>query len=282
MPEIFRYETEQRQIRFYDRAAAVGKLMLGQFNSWQQFLEPETNDLKNIPRRDLKELSKDANKRLSKEIKKFCDQNFIGMNAQILNELYELIKSLRGIEIPLSEFEAKFAKANPKIYQGNPQHLTLCISLWGLQFRYPEDEITKDLIEALKILGQSADSLAERKHKTHADLILERDVIGSWNRQLSFASRSILLNSFNLLEAYLNGLAWAYAKSNDLSSLSNNDKKLLLDHSSNSLRDKVMKYPRIISGIELWKPDDETFEQLLGNLKPFRDSMVHASKHFMT
>lgn len=277
MTELFRSDSEKRIVRQIGRAAAVGKLMLHELENWQQFLIPETDDLDAIPRRELKALAKDSTSRLSKEIQKFCSKNFIGMNVEVLNRLYDAILTNRTLEIPLHEFESKYAKLNPRIFQGNPRHLTICISLWGLQFRHPEDEISKDLIEAIKILRDSGENLMKFQAMNQSELVAEKDNIATIHRRNTFAARSILLTSFNLLEAYLNGIAWDYATKNDLSNLSNNDKKLLTDHSSNSLREKLIKYPRIISGTDLWDNNDAMIDELIGNIKQFRDSMVHAS-----
>ncbi len=277
MNNIFRSSQEEKIVRRYYKAASVGRLMLHEFSSWHDYLEPETMDLDSIPRRQLKDMATNANKILAKEILKFCNRNFDGMTIDSLVELYEEIKGLRGLEIPLEEFESRFAKVNPIVYKGHPKHLTLCFSLWGLQFRCPEDEITKDICEAIDILEETGRKIHDLQDIDHIQAEKNKSHISDLTRKNVFASRSILYSSFNLLEAYLNGLSWCYCKTNDLSQLSKNDRKILEDHSSNSLKDKLIKIPRIISGTELWDSTDQMVDELIGNLKKFRDAMVHAS-----
>jgi hypothetical protein len=77
------------------------------------------------------------------------------------------------------------------------------------------------------------------------------------------------------MEAYLNGLAWNYCQSNDLSLLSNRKVKLLTDASTASIRDKLTKYPAIIVGRDDVAIDSAS--DFLDIIKPFRDSLVHPS-----
>ncbi|MBT3322260.1 MAG: hypothetical protein HN392_08235 [Anaerolineae bacterium] len=66
-------EREANLIRRANRAAAVGRLMLGEFYSWNQFLEADSVDLVSLPRRMLKSGLRDIKARLSQEIGAFCD-----------------------------------------------------------------------------------------------------------------------------------------------------------------------------------------------------------------
>jgi hypothetical protein len=81
------------------------------------------------------------------------------------------------------------------------------------------------------------------------------------------------------MEAYLNGIAWDYIQANDVSKLSNRKRKLLEDTFSVSIRDKLTKYPQIISGHNLWQVDKNQvlLTGFLRIAKPFRDSLVHPS-----
>ncbi|WP_420643807.1 hypothetical protein [Candidatus Leptofilum sp.] len=131
MPRLSGREREAKMIRQANRAASVGRLMLGQFNTWQEFLKADVLDLENLPRRQLKSGKTDVKRRLSPEIKGFCSRNFRGMTKSKLSLLYEDIKAFRGLEIPLKEFEKNYARVNRKVLKGNPAHLTVSISLWG-------------------------------------------------------------------------------------------------------------------------------------------------------
>ncbi len=270
-------EREANLIRRANRAAAVGRLMLKELGTWQEFLEADTVDLESLPRRNLKAALSDVRERLSEEIQKFCSKNFRDMDEKKLSMLYEEIKAYRGLELPLVEFEKRFASIRREVLKGNPAHLTICISLWGLQFKFPEDELAKDLMSALQLTSEVQNELNQYRTKTHAELEARKSEISSLTRKKMFAVRSAILCCFNLMEAYLNGLAWDYVQAHGTTSLSNNHRKLLEDTASASMRDKLKKYPQILVGRELWKEPDQEFDGFIDVLKPFRDSLVHPS-----
>ena len=109
MAIIWGREREANRIKQANRAAAVGRLMLGQINNWKEFLEVDTIDLENLPRKRLKAGLADVKSRLSNEVKSFNHKNFIGMSEDKFSLLYEDIKAYRGLEISLKEFEQKYA-----------------------------------------------------------------------------------------------------------------------------------------------------------------------------
>jgi len=269
-------EREAQLIRRANRAAAVGRLMLGELHTWHQFLEADTVDLVSLPRRNLKAALADVRRRLSLEIKNFCSKNFQDMDERMLSLLYEEIKAYRGLELPLSEFEKKFSAVRREVLKGSPAHATVCISLWGLQFRFPEDELAKDLISALHLISETHIELNHYRAKPHAELDKRKAEIASLMRRKMFAVRSAVLCCFNLMEAYLNGLAWDYIRTHGTSSLSNRKRKLLEDTTSASIREKLDQYPEIIAG-KLWKEPDEELDGFVDILKPYRDSLVHPS-----
>lgn len=277
MPVTLGRERDARLIRQANRAAAVGRLMLGQFHTWHEFLQADVIDLTRLPRRQLRSGTADVRNRLSAEIEDFCRQNFKGMDERKLSQLYEEIKAFRGLEMPLIEFERRFAPIRRKILEGRPKHLTISISLWGLQFKFPEDEMTKDLIEALQIVFEAHTQLKQDEVKSHATLRRERSRISSLIRKKSFAARTVLISCFNLIEAFLNGLAWDYVQTHGTANLSNSQKKLLEDASSVTIREKLMKYPLVITGRQLWQESDEDLNAFLDTVKPFRDALVHPS-----
>jgi hypothetical protein len=277
VPALSGREREARLIRQANRAAVVGRLMLGELRTWQQFLEADTIDLERLPRRNLKAAVVDVRKRLSPEIKDFCIKNFQGMNESILSLLYEEIKAYRGLELPLAEFEKRFATVRRGVLKGNPIHVTVSISLWGLQFKFPEDELAKDLISALGLIAEAQDKLRSFEARPHVELLAKRAEIASLTQQKMFSVRSAFLCCFNLIEAYLNGLAWDYVQTHGTANLSNQNRKVLEDSTSVSLRDKLRKYPVILTDRELWKNPDKEFDEFVDMLKPYRDSLVHPS-----
>jgi hypothetical protein len=264
-------------IRQANRAAAVGRLMLGDVGHWDEFLGADRIDLTTLPRRQLKSGKADIKRRLSAELEKFCEKNFRGMTQQKLSDMYEDIKGFRGMEMPLSEFEHRFATVHRAVLKGNPAHLTVSVSLWGLQFKIPEEELAHDIMEASGIGANAQEQLKRFERNAHDELLRNRGAIGALIRQKLFAARSTVIACFNLMEAYLNGIAWDYLRTTDTNLLSNRSKKLLEDSTSATTREKLQKYPEIIAGISPWSKDDADTTQFLEIVKPFRDSLVHPS-----
>jgi hypothetical protein len=277
MPQLSGREREAKLVRRANRASAVGQLMLGEVNNWQKFLEADVIALEALSRRRLQSGVADVKARLSPEIRSFCSKNFRGMDERKLSLLYEDIKAYRGLEIPLIEFEKRYAPIRREVLRGNPAHLTVSISLWGLQFKFPEDELAKDLAFALRLTSEAENEINQQREKPHLQLKASQEKISSLVRQKAFAARSSVLCCFNLMEAYLNGLAWDYIQFHDTTNLSNRQKKLLEDTTSVSISDKLKKYPELLTSKGLWREPDQELEGFIEILKPFRDSLVHPS-----
>ncbi|MCC5797031.1 MAG: hypothetical protein JJU48_06860 [Methylophaga sp.] len=268
-------DREALAIQIADKASALGRLMLGEFDSWEEYLQPATTDYASLPRRQLKAGHADVRKRLRKEIDAFYSRNFVSIRDDSILTLYEDIVSARGLEAPLNEFEEKYGKIKREVLKGNPAHLTVSVTLWGLKFLFPEDLLSKDIVSALGLISESRDKMKKYESQKHISLKNKTHEFIPHIRRIEFAQRAIVLACFNLMEAYLNGLAWDYCQSNDLSSLSNRKAKLLTDTSTASLRDKLANYPRIIAGCE--DVDIDGVSGFLDVIKPFRDSLVHPS-----
>ncbi|MFO7564950.1 MAG: hypothetical protein R6X02_20060 [Enhygromyxa sp.] len=252
--------------------------MLGEFREWSDFLAPETDELVAMPRRQLRALEDDAKRRLGAEIDRFCKANFDGMTAETLNRLYETIKAHRGIEIPLTTFETEFAPFRPRALRGAPRHATVVISLWGLQFWFPEDHLAKDLVLALTDAGVAMGSLDSHYKAQHRHHVEAKDEIADLIRRRYYAARSGLLTAFNLVECYLNSMAWDYLRGDAVDpGLSNRQRKLLEDTWGTKFRVKLLKYPEIVGGKPLPTEVKQNGEEFLHVVKPFRDSLVHPS-----
>jgi len=254
----------------------VGRLILGQLGTWEEFLRVDLEDLESLPRRNIKAGAADVRKRLSKEVKSFCSRNFVGMGEANLSDLYEEVKAHRGLEMPLPDFQVKFAKVKDAVLKGQPRHSTVVISLWGLQFKYPESLLAKDVLESLGLIREANSKLTPHDKQPHSWVKSNKAKIAQLIRRRESASRMCLLSCFNLVEAFLNGLAWDFSRSPEIESklLSNKDRNLLKD---GPVGDKIRKYPRIISGSSLWDGNDDLVRGFMDCVKPFRDSLVHAS-----
>lgn len=105
-----------------------------------------------------------------------------------------------------------------------------------------------------------------------------RRLVADLQRQGAASRRSCVISCFNLLEAYINGIAWAYVQKNDISALSNKKQEILTE-GQGSILDKLVRIPQIVKNQltgPLHQASDplKTFKEMI---KPFRDSIVHAS-----
>jgi hypothetical protein len=97
-------------------------------------------------------------------------------------------------------------------------------------------------------------------------------------RRGKYSMRMCLLSCFNLTEAYINGIAWEFAEGTEIAALSKN-KQDLLTKGRASILEKLVKVPALARGENLGPLAHDqdpllTFRELV---KPFRDSIVHAS-----
>jgi hypothetical protein len=271
-------EREAVKILIANRASAVGNLMLGKFDDWQPFINEGCQpSLITLPRKSIRAGAKDVQKKISKEIDKFCKQNFFGMNAKKLSDLYEVILNNGGLEISLPDFENDYAKIKPQVLKDTPRHATVVISLWGLKFQFPEFELSNDIISSLNMARQANDDLNKLNKDRFSENKAKKEEISMLISNFKCGSRSCLLSCFNLIEAYLNGIGWEFLKNPSvIDQLSNKNRKRLEDTTGITFKEKLLKYPEIISGKTLWDSPDEDIEKLL-EIKPFRDSLVHPS-----
>lgn len=275
MSKLVGRDREIQALRRTQRAASVGRLMLGELRSWGEFLEPETQDFGELTRSQLKDAKARFKSGISKEINRFCRQNFHSMTEAKLERLYLRVKVRRGLEMPLSQFQDEFAALNATSLSGAPIHCTVVISLWGLQTKFPEDILSKDIMEAVRQIKEAEFSLASFEAKSHAFVLGKRDEVQMAVRKQEFASRTCLLACFNLVEAALNGLAWDFSSEPERVAQLSNKKKALLE--DGSFKEKLIKYPQIIAGEHLWNAEDDRVRWFLEEIKAYRDALVHAS-----
>ena len=105
-----------------------------------------------------------------------------------------------------------------------------------------------------------------------------RKRIADLQNRASFHRRMCLLSCFNLIEAYIKGVAWDFTESHDISGLSKN-KQDVLKSGQASILEKLVKIPEIVAGASPGplSPDQEPLKTFKEIIKPFRDSIVHAS-----
>jgi hypothetical protein len=88
------------------------------------------------------------------------------------------------------------------------------------------------------------------------------------------------LSCFNLIEAFINGVAWDYAHTHDLSALSKDNRNVLIESERPvSIVTKLVRVPALVAGKDAG-PLHQTRDPLksfIEIVKPYRDAIVHAS-----
>lgn len=260
-----------------NRAAAVGRLMLGEIDSWDDYVSVKDQNLESLPRRKLKSGAFDVKSRLSKHISKFCNQNFAKMTESKLALLFLEIQPPHGLRIPILEFEGRFSRINENAKRGCPDHTTVSITLWGLQFEFPEDHLAKDLRQHVSWAREANAELAILRDEKHSTLRENRERIANAERKLLASVRASLFASHSLLEAYFNGLGWDFLQSRRSDVELSRNKRELLEGNKGSIRDKALKFPKELTGIQPEPEYERIVNALCDELKPFRDSLAHPS-----
>lgn len=275
-------EREAAEIVRYKRAAAVGRLLLGELDGPMEpiFVEQYLDK----PRRDLKAEREAVRERLRGEIAKFCRNNFEDIEPEDLAKLYELLFERGSVwYLPLTDFLRDFGRFKAGVLRGAPLHATVHISPWGLQTDFPERHLMTDLavsfndvveIEEHRLTPYRTKTLREMKEqRTKAE-------IAGLIRRSNVSQRTCVLSCFNLIEAYIKGLSWDYVQTHDISGLSSKNQNILTESERPvNIIDKLIKVPRLITE-QTEGPLHQTREPLktfIDVIKPYRDSIVHAS-----
>jgi hypothetical protein len=217
----------------------------------------------------------------AEELAAFCQRNFGTNQCDRLAGLYERLY-IHGsdIRLPLKEFATLIGQPEGRVLRGAPRHCTICISPWGLQTEYPEMHLMRDIGIALNAAIALDDEIKQHNPTpwAKAKQAATRKVVADLQSRAAFHRRMCVLSCFNLVEAYINGLAWGFTESHDLSALSKNKQDLLTSGQA-SILEKVVKIPEIVAGkspgpLSQDNAPLKTFKEII---KPFRDSIVHAS-----
>jgi hypothetical protein len=271
---------EVEAIVAHDRAAEVGNLLMGKLNRRMRRIFPE--DYRLLPRRNLRSGKASLRDGRAEELEGFCERNFGTTNFHRLAGLYErLYEHDSQLRLPLREFAELIGQPHEGVLRGAPRHSTIAISPWGLQTEYPEMHLVRDMAVALNsALALDAEI---KQHEGSPWATAKRDevrkhIIADLQTRAAFHRRMCVLSCFNLIEAYINGIAWDFTQSHDISSLSKNKQDVLTSGQA-SILDKVVKIPEIVTGLipGPLSPDTDPLKTFKETIKPFRDSIVHAS-----
>ncbi len=246
-----------------DKAAAVGRLMLGQISDLEDYFGVARLDYSSLPRRMRRSGARDVRGRMEAELGKFCRNNFEGMTVAALAKLYDAsvphLKTSGVFALGLQQFVANYAGVKDKTLGDAPQYATVVMSVRGLEFLFPEYWLASDLRMAIKLLMSDIEPVDQQ-----------------WNLS-RFASCSCIASCFGLLEGFLNGLVWEAAQVGLAShaNLTAKQREILAEPTRPTLRDKLLNVPVILTGSSLPKMDE--LDRLIDKAKRFRDSLTHPS-----
>ncbi|WP_430436318.1 hypothetical protein [Oceanibaculum nanhaiense] len=190
------------------QALVISRLMLEDFDDWKAFEVERETATKIHNRRTARHVSTQIGRsysHLTNEIRNFIEKNFCRCGYEDLAKLCKEIEPGVGLHVRLDKFEELFFPINPEIKDKVPFYTNVSISLWGLQFEYPEHHFIKDLEDGFSILKETiikiddfqSDSKNPKKHRDEISHLIGRE---------KFISRSLVSAAFSLVESYISGL----------------------------------------------------------------------------
>jgi hypothetical protein len=272
-------DREVADIVAHDRAVEVANLLLGKLNHPMRRIAPEVYHSK--PRRQLRSGVASLRDGKTVQLAAWCEENFGTKNFHRLAGLYErLYENKSHLRLPLKEFASLIGQPQEGVLRGAPRHSTIAISPWGLQTEYPEMHLVRDMAVAFNT-AVTLDAEIKQHEGTSWAKAKQAEVrqnIADLRTRAAFHRRMCVLSCFNLIGAYINGVAWDFTESHDISGLSKNKQDVLTSGQA-SILDKVVKIPEIVTGKSPGPltQDNEPLKTFKEIIKPFRDSIVHAS-----
>jgi hypothetical protein len=152
-----------------------------------------------------------------------------------------------------------------------------------LQTEFPEHHLIRDLavslneaidVEEHRLTPYRTKSWQQQKEQRTRPEIA--DLIRRRNANL----RACVLSCFNLIEAYINGLAWDYVQTHDISGLTEKKRNVLTESEGFvNIIDKLIKIPSLTTGRETGPlhQTPDPLKSFIEIIKPHRDAIVHAS-----
>jgi len=209
-------QREVAAIVAHDRAVEVGNLLMQKLDGPMRRIFPD--EYLSMPRRQLVSGKASLRDGRARELDEFCRKNFGTVDSRRLAGLYErLYEHGSALRLPLREFADLIGQPQEGVLRDAPRHSTVDISPWGLQTEYPEMHLARDMAVALN----SAISLhaeIDQHEGTPWEKIKQagvRERIAHLQTCAAFNRRMCVLSCFNLLEAYMNGIAFGFADSHE-------------------------------------------------------------------
>jgi len=130
------------------KALVASRLMMGDLPNWAAF-EQERNTAGMIAnRRTARSVSSQIGRgyrELSTETKNFIEGNFLRCDYDQLARLCDEVEVGNGLSLRLDEFEQRYFRLAESVKRRVPGYAHVHISMYGLQFEFPEHHFLRDM-----------------------------------------------------------------------------------------------------------------------------------------
>lgn len=262
------------------KALVAARLLMGDFEDWGHFQQEREAASQIVNRRAARSVSSQIGRSygdLSKETQRFIFDNFLRCDYGDLAKLCDAVQIRHGIYQRLDEFETTFFPLAEKIKRRFPFHAHVSISLYGLQFEFPEHHFMRDMERGLNDLWEVQSQLNEirtRGRVSKDDRGKVRELVG----REKFLSRSTISASFSLVEAFLSGLFFTAIQTKNIGQLECDEAFLAYARGKESapLRNRLDRILQFVSGNEL-NGNNSPFASFINLGKRYRDAIHHTT-----
>jgi hypothetical protein len=262
------------------KALVASRLLKGDINNWVVFEQERETARKIANRHTARGVSSQIRRgyrELSTEIQRFIAKNFSRCNYSDLAYLCDAIEPGIGLHLRLDEFEKAFFPLAESGKQRFPFYAHVSISVWGLQFEYPEHHFLQDLdagLDDLKEVRLRLNALGV----TDANMKSKRDDIAPLISREKFISRSVISAAFSLAEAFLSGLFFTALNTNTLGRLHCDEEFLRYAEKKESaaLKGRLDRIVRFASSGQADGRSDP-FKSFIEIGKHYRDAIHHTT-----
>jgi hypothetical protein len=262
------------------KAMVVARLLKGDFNNWHAF-EKEREIASQICNHQMaRRVSAQIGKRyqdLRRETQGFISENFEDSDYGDLAKLCDAVPIGIGFYQRIDDFEKDFFRLAEKIKCRVPIYTHVSISIWGLQFEFPEHHFLRDLESGFADLEEIKSRLEkfetrEVEPKLHHEEI--RDLVG----RERFLSRSVISAAFSLVEAFLSGLFFVAActKSFALLKCDETFQDYAKTKESAPLKERLDRMVKFVSSGQE-SGNNEPFNCFIEIAKRYRDAIHHTT-----
>src|SRR6266446_2289487 len=161
------------------KALVASRLLLGDIDDWRVFEQERDTAGKIANRHTARSVSSQIGRgyrELSTEIQGFIAKHFSRCEYSDLARLCDAIKPGIGLNLRLDKFEEAFFPLAESVKHRFPFYAHVSISVWGLQFDYPEHHFLQDLDAGLDDLKETRLRL-DALDVTDANMKTKRDDI---------------------------------------------------------------------------------------------------------